>query len=82
MKISKLLVASVVASSFLVGNVAVDTASVAQSAKKVGLVAIPESQTELLKLTDPNGTISPEKVELGKKLFFEPSPSADACCPK
>ena len=34
MKISKLLVASVVASSFLLGNVAVDTASLAEKAKK------------------------------------------------
>ncbi len=72
MKISKLLVASAVASSFLLGDAVVGAASVAENAKKVGLVAIPESQTELLKLTDPNGTITPEKVELGKKLFFEP----------
>ncbi len=78
MKISKLLVASVVASSFLLGNVAVDTASVAEKAKKSGLVAIPESQTELLKLTDPKGTITPERVELGKKLFFEPRLSKSA----
>ena len=69
MKISKLLVASVVASSFLLGNV---TISVADSAKKAGLVAIPENQAELSKLIDPKGTISPEKVELGKKLYFEP----------
>lgn len=72
MKVSKLLVASVVASSFLVGNVAAKTVSVAENAKKMGLAAIPENQTALLKLIDPNGTISPEKVELGKKLYFEP----------
>ncbi len=72
MKISKLLVASVVASSFLLGNVATKTASIAENAKKMGLVAIPENQAELLKLIDSNGTISPEKVELGKKLYFEP----------
>jgi len=72
MKLSKLLAASIVASSFLLGNVAVKPASVAEKAKKMGLVAIPENQAELLKLTDPNGTISPEKVELGKKLYFEP----------
>ncbi len=73
MKISKLVVASVVASSFVLG-----AASVAEKAKKAGLVAIPESQTELLKLTDPKGTISPEKVELGKKLYFEPRLSKSA----
>jgi len=72
MKISKLLVASAVASSFLLGNVAVETASVAQSAKKVGLVAIPTDKAELSKLIDPNKTMTDEKVELGKKLFFEP----------
>lgn len=40
--------------------------------KANGLIPIPQNQTELLKLTDPNATISPEKVELGKKLYFEP----------
>lgn len=78
MKISKLLIASVVTSSFLLGNVAVETASVSENAKKAGFVAIPEIQTELLKLIDPKGTISPEKVELGKKLFFEPRLSKSA----
>lgn len=72
MKLSKLIAASIVASSFLLGNVAVKTPSVAEKAKSMGLVAIPADQTELLKLTDPKGTISPEKVELGKKLYFEP----------
>lgn len=65
MNIFKLLFISAVASSFLIG-------SVLDNAKKVGLVAIPENQTELLKISDSGGTISPEKVELGKKLFFEP----------
>lgn len=78
MKISKLLIASVVTSSFLLGNVAVDTASVSENAKKAGFVAIPKIQTELLKPIDPKGTISPEKVELGKKLFFEPRLSKSA----
>ena len=65
MKFLKLLVIWLVTSSFLIG-------SVIDNAKKVGLVAIPDNQTELLKISDPSGTISPEKVELGKKLFFEP----------
>ncbi|MEA1953017.1 MAG: cytochrome-c peroxidase [Campylobacterota bacterium] len=67
MKITKLLVTSLVTSSFLFG-----AASIAHKAKESGLVAIPESQTELLKLTDPKGTITAETVELGKKLYFEP----------
>lgn len=66
MKVTELLLISVLASSVLLG------ASVAKNAKEAGLVPIPESQSDLLKLTDPNGTISPEKVELGKKLYFEP----------
>lgn len=67
MKISKLLITSVLASSFLVG-----ATSVAEKAKKNGLVAIPVDNNQLLKLTDPNGTITLAKVELGKKLYFEP----------
>lgn len=67
MKISKLVVASLLVSSFLLG-----ATSVAEKAKNSGLVPIPESQTVLSKLTDPKGTSSAEKVELGKKLYFEP----------
>ncbi len=44
-----------------------------ETAKKAGLVAIPESQSELLKLIDnPKNPITAEKVELGKKLWFDP----------
>ncbi|MEA3491344.1 MAG: cytochrome-c peroxidase [Campylobacterota bacterium] len=67
MRVFGLVMTSVITSSFLFG-----AASVVDRAKGVGLVAIPESQAELLKLTDPNGTITPERVELGKRLFFEP----------
>lgn len=37
-----------------------------------GLKPIPQSKTELLKMIDPNGDITDRKVELGKKLYFEP----------
>lgn len=67
MKISKLVVVSVALSSFLLG-----ATSVAEKAKQAGLAPIPEAQIELLKLIDPNGTSTPKKVELGKKLYFEP----------
>lgn len=44
-----------------------------QSAKDAGLTAIPESSTELLKLIDNSkNPITNSKVELGKKLFFDP----------
>lgn len=66
MKIFKLIGASLIASTLLFG------ASLADKAKESGLLPIPESQLELLKLTDPSGTITPEKVTLGKRLFFEP----------
>ncbi|MEA3371211.1 MAG: cytochrome-c peroxidase [Campylobacterota bacterium] len=43
------------------------------SAKNAGLTPIPDSSTELLKLIDnPKNPITNAKVELGKKLFFDP----------
>jgi cytochrome c peroxidase len=66
MKMSKIIAASFVASSVLFAG------SLAEKAKSMGLQAIPTDKTELAKLTDPNGTITPERVELGKKLYFEP----------
>jgi len=47
--------------------------SLVQDAKNAGLKAIPESQTELLKLIDnPKNPITQEKVSLGEKLYFDP----------
>ncbi len=47
--------------------------SLIQSAKSAGLKPIPTDKTALLKLIDnPNNKITDAKVELGKKLFFEP----------
>lgn len=66
MRITKLIGASLIASTLLYG------ASSADKARENGLLPLPESQLELLKLTDPDGTITPEKVILGKRLFFEP----------
>ncbi|AXH09359.1 cytochrome C biogenesis protein CcsA [Malaciobacter halophilus] len=49
------------------------SSSLVTKAKNSGLKAIPESQLELLKLIDDkNDPITDEKVELGKKLYFEP----------
>lgn len=71
MKHYKLLTTSLLLSSFLFGATApVDT--LIDKAKQNGLVSIPENKDELLKLTDSNGTITAERVELGKKLYFEP----------
>ena len=44
-----------------------------KEAKDAGLKPIPSSQTELLKLIDnPNNPITNAKIELGKKLYFDP----------
>ena len=67
MKILKFVGVSILASSLLLG-----ANQLADKATKAGLTAIPADNTELMKLIDPNKTISDEKVELGKKLFFEP----------
>ena len=67
MKTYKILATSLVATSLLFG-----ATSTLETAKANGLVAIPQSEAELSKLIDPNNTITNERVELGKKLFFEP----------
>ncbi|MBD3789947.1 MAG: cytochrome-c peroxidase [Campylobacterales bacterium] len=67
MKMFKTIGLSLIASSLAFG-----ASPLADKAMKSGLVAIPTDKTELLKLTDPNGTITPEKVALGKQLYFEP----------
>ncbi len=47
--------------------------SLQNKASEAGLVAIPESNLELMKLIDnPKNPITDKKVELGKKLFFDP----------
>ncbi len=52
---------------------AVASDALMEKAKNAGLRAIPENKTELYKLIDnPKNPISDEKVELGKKLYFEP----------
>jgi len=43
-----------------------------EKAKSLGLVAIPQDKTELSKIINPKGVITPQKVELGKQLFFDP----------
>ncbi len=54
-------------------TVSLSASSLIDTAKNSGLAAIPESKTELLKLIDnPKNHITDKKVELGKKLFFDP----------
>ena len=47
--------------------------SLMSEAKNIGLTPIPDSSLELMKLIDnPKNPITDAKVELGKKLFFDP----------
>ena len=62
----------------IVISIALATASLVAAnlvdvAKEAGLKAIPSSKAELMKLIDnPKNKITDEKVELGKKLYFDP----------
>ena len=67
MKILKFVGLSIFVSSLLLAS-----ANLADKATKAGLKAIPTDKAILSKLIDPNKTITPEKVTLGKQLFFEP----------
>lgn len=47
--------------------------SLSEQAKNNGLLPIPDSKSELLKLIDnPKNPITENKVQLGKKLYFDP----------
>jgi len=67
MKFSNLLAMSVLTSSLLFGST-----TIIDKSKNAGLLAIPENNSELNKMIDPNHILTNAKVELGKKLFFEP----------
>ncbi|MEA2072338.1 MAG: cytochrome c peroxidase, partial [Campylobacterota bacterium] len=63
----KLFILSLITSTLLTA------ASLQKEATDAGLSAIPESKSELMKLIDnPKNHITDEKVELGKKLYFDP----------
>lgn len=71
MNLSKLIPVAILATSFTTASVQAD--DLIQKAKNAGLTPIPASKTELLKLIDdPKDPITEAKVELGKKLFFDP----------
>ncbi|MCR1816170.1 cytochrome-c peroxidase [Aliarcobacter butzleri] len=59
--------------SILLGASTLFATSLVQKAKDSGLEAIPAQKTQLTKLIDdPKDPITKEKVELGKKLYFDP----------
>ena len=67
MKIFKLVGISLFTSTLLLAN-----ATISDKINGTGLKAIPTDKAELMKLIDPNKTITDEKVALGKQLYFEP----------
>ncbi len=48
------------------------TTSLIEYAKEAGLKPIPTDNKELAKLIDPKGVITPDRVRLGKRLYFDP----------
>jgi cytochrome c peroxidase len=62
----KIIYISLASASLMASNLA-------DEAKKAGLKAIPSSKAELMKLIDDKrNPITNEKIELGKKLYFDP----------
>ncbi|MFW2566194.1 cytochrome-c peroxidase [Aliarcobacter butzleri] len=59
--------------SILLGASSLFATSLVQKAKDSGLEAIPAQKAQLMKLIDdPKDPITREKVDLGKKLYFDP----------
>ncbi|NPA61254.1 MAG: cytochrome-c peroxidase [Epsilonproteobacteria bacterium] len=57
---------------FLVYSLTVSGDSLIDKAKRSGLIPIPNSADELLKMIDPDKMLTPERIELGKMLYFDP----------
>ncbi len=68
MKISKIITLSILTTTILLSS----QNSLIQKAKKNNLIPIPTKRAELLKIIDPKGVLTKERVELGKMLYFEP----------
>jgi len=66
----KITIASIVAASLLSSAAIAD--ELIKKATDSGLKPIPAKKEELNKLIDPKGELTPEKIELGKKLYFDP----------
>jgi cytochrome c peroxidase len=69
MKIFKVLTLSLLSCSFILATTPI---TLIEKAKNSGLIPIPNNEKDLYKIIDPKGVITPEKIELGKKLFFDP----------
>jgi len=64
---------NIVLSGLLVASVGFAGENLMMKAKNAGLKPIPQSKLKLLKLVDdPNNPMTDAKIELGKKLYFDP----------
>ncbi len=61
----------------LLSPLVADDEQLLKSAKRAGLKPIPTDKEELFALTDPKNVMTPDRVELGKQLFFDNRLSAD-----
>jgi cytochrome c peroxidase len=57
---------------FSILSVGASSDALIKKAKKSGLVPIPKDEVKLLRLIDPKATLTSDRVELGKKLYFDP----------
>jgi cytochrome c peroxidase len=67
---------------FLLSSLVFAGDSLRELASFNGLKAIPNNKKELYKIIDPKGLLTPQKILLGKKLYFEPrlSKASDISC--
>ncbi len=68
MRMFKIIILSILTTVILSSN----PTSLIEKAKKNGLKPIPNNKSELLKIIDPKGVLTKERIELGKMLYFEP----------
>jgi cytochrome c peroxidase len=77
MQISKLLTVTLVTTAILFAGDVIEGDALIKKAKHNGLVPIPTDKSELMKLINTKNNITPERVELGRKLFFDTRLSLD-----
>jgi cytochrome c peroxidase len=72
MKLHTLISLSLIGSSLLFAKAPEASADLVSKAKGAGLKAIPETKKELYSIIDDKGIVTDKRIELGKKLYFEP----------
>jgi cytochrome c peroxidase len=77
MQISKILTVTLVTTAILLASNVIEGEALIKKAKHNGLVAIPSDTSELMKLINTKNNITPKRVALGRKLFFDTRLSLD-----